>query len=176
MGSKQSMSKADEINLLVMWRDEVGDHAYLSSLLSPGLIDWFTAQVHMDLNCDIHKELRDQKQEAFDLAAETVELTAQLAEHEKTISILRELNTQVQKDFEQLEDERDAHMQAAQAWEVQASEEFARVDGLESRLVEAETDLRVAEELEYERSMELAGARQTILELKARLYDLIAKG
>jgi septal ring factor EnvC (AmiA/AmiB activator) len=49
-------TKSEEREVLAILSEKVGQHSYLSSLLSPALCNWFDAQVRADLSCDLYAQ------------------------------------------------------------------------------------------------------------------------
>lgn len=64
-------TKIEETAILKKLQESINEASYLSSLVSPGLVDWFTEMVHNDFTPDIMATLADAREDIINAERET---------------------------------------------------------------------------------------------------------
>ena len=144
-------SKAEEIAVLKAWQAQAGEQTYLSSLLSPQMVAHVESAIKNDMMCDVKADLEYWSGQANEQRVRYEESQAALAKAQQANDALKL----------SLEAERQAVANAkAEAAAVQ-SRTRNYINSILERMEEAE-DQNTKD-------------AQTILELKARLFDLLVK-
>lgn len=140
-------SKEEEVNFLRKLEGSLNSNTYLASLINPSLIDWFHWAVRDDVSCDIVKALEfAQKQRNAEVEISS-KLRAEVEHANKAVGLSADVINAKNLTIAQLED---------------------RIAGLYEDLQDARDELKAGEILIEHRDT-------TIVELKARLYDLMTK-
>lgn len=172
----EELSKADEMNILKELAGAFNEyHGYCKSLLTVEFLRWVGEQIAMDLAPDMwdayaqcHKERGEQSQDIMKQAAAIRTLKENLETKSDTLAAAlkenKELKQKVDAFKSDLEDLDDARIALGDREAL--CEELQRDKG---RLVEEMASLQIAHMKDEAR---IHSAEQTILRLKARLYDL----
>jgi DNA repair exonuclease SbcCD ATPase subunit len=156
------LAKLDEIEILKQLAGAFTEHdGYCKSLFREELVSWAAGQIRLDLPPDIWAECLGASAAQAEIARETQELKIELNSKAKTLQRALEENADLKKkakaftaELAELEDAREA------------------LANQEALIEEMRREMTILGQAHGEQRAALEKARQDILVLKARLYDL----